>query len=116
MLLRSKRRRPRRRPARSQPSRSRTGVRSRGRLREARRDARALAERLEQRHLDLIGLGLGAAAGYLGFILYGGWDGGPVGEWLKQALENGPGRVAYGPPLALAGRGLGLGMRPVVSR
>ena len=90
-------------------------MRSRGRLREARRDARALAERLEQRHLDLIGLGLVAAAVYLGFILYVGWDGGPVGEWLKQALENVAGRIAYVAPLALAGWGLALVMRPFVA-
>ena len=89
MLWTRKRRRTRRRPARYEPSRSR----SRARLREARRDARALAERLEQRHLDLIGLGLVAVGVYLGFVLYVGWDGGPVGEWLNRALENAAGRI-----------------------
>jgi S-DNA-T family DNA segregation ATPase FtsK/SpoIIIE len=111
MLWTRKRRRTRRRPARYEPSRSR----SRARLREARRDARALAERLEQRHLDLIGLGLVAVGVYLGFVLYVGWDGGPVGEWLKRALENAAGRIAYVAPLALAGWGLALVMRPFLA-
>ena len=113
MLWTRKRRRTRRRPARYEPSRSRS--RSRARLREARHDARALAERLEQRHLDLIGLGLVAAGVYLGFVLYVGWDGGPVGEWLKRALENAAGRIAYVAPLALAGWGLALVMRPFLA-
>jgi DNA segregation ATPase FtsK/SpoIIIE, S-DNA-T family len=111
MLWTRKRRPTRRRPARHQPSRSR----SRARLRDARRDARALAERLEQRHLDLIGLGLVAVGVYLGFVLYVGWDGGPVGEWLKRALENAAGRIAYVAPLALAGWGLALVMRPFLA-
>jgi DNA segregation ATPase FtsK/SpoIIIE, S-DNA-T family len=115
MLWTRKRRRTRRPPARHGPSRPRTGSRSRARLREPRRDARALAERLEQRHLDLIGLGLVAAGIYLGFVLYVGWDGGPVGEWLKRALENVAGRIAYVAPPALAGWGLALLMRPFVA-
>ena len=115
MPLTRKRRRKRRRPARREPSRSRSATRSRARLREARRDAHALAERLEQRHLDLIGLGLVAAGIYLGFVLYVGWDGGPVGEWLKRALENSAGRIAYVAPLALTAWGLALVMRPFVA-
>jgi S-DNA-T family DNA segregation ATPase FtsK/SpoIIIE len=115
MLLTRKRRPKRRSSARYGPSRSRSGSRPSGRLREARRDARALAERLEQRHLDLIGLGLVAAGFYLGFVLYVGWDGGPVGEWLQRALENAAGRIAYVAPLALAGWGLALVMRPFVA-
>ena len=56
-----------------------------------------------------------AAGVYLGFVLYVGWDGGPVGEWLKRALENAAGRIAYVAPLALAGWGLALVMRPFVA-
>ena len=87
----------------------------------ARRRARAsrshatLIAGLEQRHLDLIGLGLVAAGVYLGCVLYVGWDGGPVGEWLKSALENVAGRIAYVVPLALAGWGMALVMRPFVA-
>jgi S-DNA-T family DNA segregation ATPase FtsK/SpoIIIE len=110
-----------RRPSRRRPARNRSGGRSRapsrspGRLREARRDARALAERLEQRHLDLIGLGLVAAGVYLGFVLYVGWDGGPVGESLKRALESAAGRIAYVVPLAMAGWGVALVARPFLT-
>ena len=37
---------------------------------------------LEQRHLDLIGLGLLAFGVYLVFILFAGWEGGKVGYGL----------------------------------
>jgi S-DNA-T family DNA segregation ATPase FtsK/SpoIIIE len=70
---------------------------------------------LEQRHLDLIGLGLVAMGVYLGCALWGGWDGGPVGEWLTSALTNVAGRIAYVAPLALVGWGTALVMRPFIS-
>ncbi len=41
---------------------------------------------VEQRHLDLIGLGLLAVAVYLVFILFAGWEGGKVGYGLETAL------------------------------
>ena len=69
---------------------------------------------LEQRHLDLIGLGLIAVAVYLGCVLYVGWDGGPVGDSLKQALTDATGRVAYLVPIAVAVWGAGLMMRPMI--
>ena len=43
----------------------------------------------------MIGLALIAAAVYLAFVVYMGWDGGRVGAWLATALENAAGRVAY---------------------
>jgi DNA segregation ATPase FtsK/SpoIIIE, S-DNA-T family len=52
---------------------------------------------------------------YLGCVLYVGWDGGPVGEWLNRALENAAGRIAYVAPPALAGWGMALVMRPFVA-
>src|SRR4051794_23113211 len=42
-------------------------------------DARAAIDALEQRHYDLIGLALLAAAVYLAFVLYFDWNGGRVG-------------------------------------
>jgi len=69
---------------------------------------------LEQRHLDLIGLGLSAIAIYLGCVLYVGWDGGPVGDSLKRALTDATGRVAYLVPIAVAVWGAGLMMRPMI--
>ena len=44
-----------------------------------------------------------------------GWDGGPVGEWLQRALENAAGRIAYVVPVALAGWGMALVMRPFIA-
>jgi DNA segregation ATPase FtsK/SpoIIIE, S-DNA-T family len=63
----------------------------------------------------VIGLGLVAAGVYLGCVLYVGWDGGPVGEWLQRALENVAGRIAYVVPVALAGWGMALVMRPFIA-
>ena len=56
-----------------------------------------------------------AAAVYLGCVLYVGWDGGPVGEWTKRALENAAGRIAYVAPLALAAWGAALIVRPFIT-
>ena len=77
-----------------------------------RRELRELADGLEQRHYDVIGLALIAAAVYLAFVLYMGWDGGRVGAWLATALENAAGRVAYVVPIALAAWGGALIARP----
>lgn len=115
MFWTRKRRRKRRRPTGYQRSRSPSRARSRDRPRLAFRDAGTLIAGLEQRHLDVIGLMLVAAGVYLGCVLYVGWDGGPVGEWLQSALENAAGRIAYVVPLALAGWGMALVMRPFVA-
>ena len=47
----------------------------------------SLPARLEQRHLDLIGLFLIAGGVYLSFVLFFGWDGGKVGYGLETGLE-----------------------------
>jgi S-DNA-T family DNA segregation ATPase FtsK/SpoIIIE len=80
----------------------------------AARKSRALPAELEQRHLDLIGLGLLAAALYLGFVLYAGWDGGLGGAGLEVALTWTGGAVAYAVPMLLAGCGLALVVRPLL--
>ncbi len=60
----------------------------------------------------MIGLALVAAAVYLSFVLYLGWDGGRVGGWLADGLEQGFGRVSYVVPIALFGWGVSLIARP----
>ena len=45
-----------------------------------------LPQRLEQRHLDLIGLFLIAAGVYLAFVLFFGWEGGKVGYGIETGL------------------------------
>ena len=96
----------------SQKARPRT--RSRAPAPKPRKSPREVVAGLEQRHLDLIGLGLIAIAVYLGCVLYVGWDGGPVGDSLKQALTDATGRVAYLVPIAVAVWGVGLMMRPMI--
>ena len=78
------------------------------------KQAAAAPRELEQRHLDLIGLGCLAGSLYLGFVLYGGWEGGKVGEGLEIALTWLAGAGSYILPLLLAGIGLALVMRPFV--
>jgi len=75
----------------------------------------ALPREIEQRHLDLIGLGLLAAALYLGFVLYAGWDGGLGGDGLEVALTWSGGAVAYAVPMLLAGCGLALVVKPLIA-
>jgi S-DNA-T family DNA segregation ATPase FtsK/SpoIIIE len=108
--------------ARKRRSTTRGASRSRARpRRQSRKPARAnrpspreLVAGLEQRHLDLIGLGLLAIAVYLGCVLYVGWDGGPVGDSLSSALADVTGRVAYLIPIAVGGLGLTLVLRPIM--
>src|SRR5215212_6496568 len=107
MLLTRKRRPKGRASQRARP-------RARSRARAARPSPQEIVAGLEQRHLDLIGLGLIAIAVYLGCVLYLGWDGGPVGDSLKSALADVTGRVAYLLPIAVAAWGAGLIMRPII--
>jgi len=107
-----------RKPARRRPARGalrgRAAAARRPAARDLRADARDALARLEQRHLDVIGIALAAVGLYLGFVLYGDWDGGRVGEWAETGLTHVAGRVAYVVPLALAGWGLSLMLRPFI--
>ena len=69
---------------------------------------------LEQRHYDVAGLALIAAALYLGFVLYLDSDGGRVGEGLTVGLSWAAGAVGYAAPVLLAVTGLALIMRPFI--
>jgi S-DNA-T family DNA segregation ATPase FtsK/SpoIIIE len=70
---------------------------------------------LEQRHLDLIGLGLAALAALLSCVFYLGWDGGKVGEALADALLVLFGAVGYLAPIALFLTGALLVLRPLLA-
>jgi S-DNA-T family DNA segregation ATPase FtsK/SpoIIIE len=107
MLLTRKRRSKGRGSQRARPP-------ARSRARANRPSPREIVAGLEQRHLDLIGLGLVAVAVYLGGVLYVGWDGGPVGDSLKSALADVTGRVAYLLPVAVASWGGALILRPMI--
>jgi DNA segregation ATPase FtsK/SpoIIIE, S-DNA-T family len=69
---------------------------------------------IEQRHLDLAGLGLVALGVFLAFPLYLGWDGGEAGQGLVDGLTWVAGTVAYAMPFAVVGAGALLVMRPVL--
>ncbi len=56
---------------------------------------------LEQRHWDLIGLGLVAFGVFFALVFYFGWSGGDVGEPLAEALLFLFGGMAYAAPIAL---------------
>src|SRR5919107_438592 len=60
---------------------------------------------LEQRHLDLTGLGLVALGVFLAFPLYLGWDGGEAGQAVVDGLTYAVGQVAYAAPAAIAATG-----------
>jgi S-DNA-T family DNA segregation ATPase FtsK/SpoIIIE len=70
---------------------------------------------IEQRHLDLIGLALVAVATYLVCVLYLGWDGGWVGGAASEALAYVAGACAVLVPLAIAGAGVALVLRPFIA-
>jgi len=69
---------------------------------------------LEQRHWDLIGLGLVALAAFLAFVLYLGRAGGELGEAGENGLRFLFGAAAHLTPVALLGAGGVLVMRPAL--
>ena len=69
---------------------------------------------LEQRHLDLIGLGLVAVGVFLAFPLYLRWEGGEAGQAIVDGLTWAIGRVAWATPVALVAAGALLVMRPAL--
>src|SRR4051794_23647647 len=69
---------------------------------------------LEQRHLDLLGLGLVALSAFLAFVLYGGWQGGRAGEALVEGLGWLIGSIRYLAPVAFAAAGAIILLRPVL--
>ncbi|MHB8234086.1 MAG: FtsK/SpoIIIE family DNA translocase [Solirubrobacteraceae bacterium] len=109
-------------PARSQTRRSTTSSRARGRGRATGR-GRGKPSRglfgslpligrgvprlpvLDQRGRDVLGLALVAIGVFMGFVLYGGWDGGRVGHGLAVALGWVLGKARVLAPLALIGAG-----------
>ncbi|HSJ18005.1 MAG TPA: DNA translocase FtsK [Solirubrobacterales bacterium] len=70
---------------------------------------------LEQRHLDLIGLGLVALATYLFCVLHLGWNGGRVGTAAEDGLSYLAGACASVVPLVIAAVGVALVLRPFIS-
>ncbi|HEX8714114.1 MAG TPA: hypothetical protein VF706_00980, partial [Solirubrobacteraceae bacterium] len=60
---------------------------------------------LDERGREVVGLALVALGVFMGFVLYGGWDGGHVGHGLAVALGWALGKARALAPLALVGAG-----------
>ncbi|WP_051324033.1 FtsK/SpoIIIE family DNA translocase [Candidatus Solirubrobacter pratensis] len=69
---------------------------------------------LEQRHVDLIGLGLIALGAFFAFLVYFGWDGGRAGSQAVEGLRWLLGAVHYVVPVALVAAGAILILRPML--
>ncbi len=69
---------------------------------------------LDERQRDVLGLGLVAVGVFMGFVLYGGWDGGRAGHGLAVALGWSIGRARGLAPVALIVGGAALLMAPVL--
>ncbi|MGP8241520.1 MAG: DNA translocase FtsK [Solirubrobacteraceae bacterium] len=67
---------------------------------------------LDQRQRDMIGFATIALGVFLGFVLYGGWNGGRVGGALTQALGWCVGEAKVFAPIALVAGGGALLARP----
>jgi S-DNA-T family DNA segregation ATPase FtsK/SpoIIIE len=85
-------------PARRRPARANTAKR-RPAAKKSRRP------RLDDRQLDLLGLGLVAAAVFFAFLIWLGWDGGRAGGWAVDGLRWLVGAVHYAVPVALMAAG-----------
>ncbi|HEX4760355.1 MAG TPA: DNA translocase FtsK, partial [Thermoleophilaceae bacterium] len=98
---------PSRRPTKKRGRRGRSGIFS-GTLQLPR------LPQLDQQQLDLVGLGLVAAAAFFAFVFYLGWDGGKVGKGLGNGFIFLFGGVGYLAPIALFGAGAVLVLRQVL--
>src|SRR5262245_20393127 len=88
---------------------------ARSKKKPARRSSHGFAlPALEQRQLDLIGLGLVGLALFFGFLVYFDWDGGRVGSEAVEGLKWLLGAGHYLVPVALLGAGVILMLRPVL--
>ncbi len=85
-------------PARRRPARAKTAKR-RPAAKKSRRP------QLDDRQIDLLGLGLVAAAVFFAFLIWLGWDGGRAGGWAVEGLRWLLGAVHYAVPVALMAAG-----------
>lgn len=96
------------------PSRTATARRRRKRKKTRAAFAWPRLPEIQERHIDLFGLGLVAAAVFLGFVIYRDWDGGRAGEAAVDGLRWLVGDVHYAVPPALLLAGVVIVLRAVV--
>jgi DNA segregation ATPase FtsK/SpoIIIE, S-DNA-T family len=108
-------------PTRSASARRAPAKRSRARRRGARPFVSSLLPAglprlpvLEQRERDVLGLALVACGVFMGFIFYGGWNGGRAGHGVAVALGWTLGQARVLTPVALGVGGAALLLRPVL--
>jgi S-DNA-T family DNA segregation ATPase FtsK/SpoIIIE len=108
-------------PARSSSARRAPAKRSRARRRGTRPPLPSLFAGglprlpvLDQRERDVLGLALVALGVFMGFVLYGGWNGGHAGHGVAVALGWTLGRARVLTPVALVVGGGALLLRPVL--
>jgi S-DNA-T family DNA segregation ATPase FtsK/SpoIIIE len=88
--------------------------RSKPRARRSTPRWRVSLPKLEQRHFDVIGLGLVATAIFFAFVVYLGWDGGQAGDGAVEGLRVLLGAGHFIVPAALMAAGAILVLRPVL--
>ena len=103
MFVRKKRRGAKTRPVK------RAGKPAKGKVQQA-----EIKQPMDQRQLDLIGLGCALLGIYLAFVLYLGWDGGKLGTGIRDGLEYLFGVLAFVVPLALFTTAAILILRPAL--
>ena len=96
------------------PARSKKKPPARARRQPRRRGRTAAMPSLEQRHLDLIGLGLAAVAVFLAFVIWLDWEGGAAGATAVDALRWLVGEVHRLSPIAAMGAAVLLVLKPVL--
>jgi DNA segregation ATPase FtsK/SpoIIIE, S-DNA-T family len=69
---------------------------------------------LDQRQRDVLGLALVACGVFMGFVFYGGWNGGRAGHGVAVALGWTLGRARVLTPVAIGVGGAALLLRPVL--
>ncbi len=110
--------RPSRSAAKKKPTaRRKPAARTSSTRTRAKRSSATWAPRLpvlEQRHLDLLGLGLVAAGVFLAFPLYFGWEGGQAGNALVDGLALAIGGLRIIAPVGLVAAGAVVVLRPVL--
>ena len=102
-------------PARRRPK-TKPAPKSRTKARARRSAPQLQLPKLEQRHYDVIGLGLVATAIFFAFVVYLDWDGGQAGDAAVDGLRVLIGAVHYLIPIGLMAAGAILVLRPVLPR
>jgi S-DNA-T family DNA segregation ATPase FtsK/SpoIIIE len=106
-------------PARGAAKRRRTPARGRASGRRRTRRRRSWPSwrdfKLDQRELDVLGLGLAAVGVFLGGVLYAHWNGGSAGNGAARGLAWLLGVARDGVPVALGAAGAMLVLAPLIS-